>query len=78
MPAVERDGFVALVERKADGFGNVGAPRLLGGPSGFAALVWRGGAPWFVARGFEQPATAEQVSAIRSFATDLDYALGRD
>lgn len=71
----ERDGFVALVERKDGGFGNIGAPGLLGGPSGFAALVWRGAEPWFVARGFEQPATEDQVAGIRRFAADLEYAL---
>lgn len=71
----ERDGFVALVERKQDGFGKIGAPGLLVEQGGFAALVWRGGEAWFVARGFEQRATAEQVTSIRSFAHDLDYAL---
>jgi hypothetical protein len=71
----EREGFVALVERTPDGFGTIGAPGLLGGPAGFAALVWRGREPWFVARGFEQQATAEQVAAIRRFADDLEYAL---
>jgi hypothetical protein len=71
----ERDGFVALVERKPDGFGNIGAPGLLAGPAGFAALVWRNGGAWFVARGFEERATAEQVTGIRTFAADLEYAL---
>ncbi|MBS1877708.1 MAG: hypothetical protein JSU00_31140 [Acidobacteria bacterium] len=71
----ERDGFVALVERKEDGFGAIGAPGLLGGPAGFAALVWRGAEPWFVARNFEQQATPDQVASIRRFAADLDYAL---
>ena len=42
---------------------------------GFAALVWRGRRAWFVARGFEQPATDDQVASIRSFADDLDWAL---
>ncbi len=71
----ERDGFVALVERKEDGFGNIGAPGLLVDEGGFAALVWRGDEPWFVARGHEQRATGEQVAAIRKFAHDLDWAL---
>lgn len=71
----ERDGFVALVERKEDGFGNIGAPGLLIEQGGFAALVWRGATAWFVARGFEQPATADQVAVIRKFAHDLEWAL---
>ena len=71
----ERDGFVALVERKADGFGNIGAPGLLVENAGFAALVWRQGEPWFVARGHEQPAPAAQVEGIREFAADLEWAL---
>jgi hypothetical protein len=71
----ERDGFIALVERKASGFGNMGAPGLLVEPAGFAALVWRDGEPWFVARGLAQQASPEQVAAIRGFAHDLEYAL---
>ncbi len=71
----ERDGFVALVERSGDGIGNIGAPGLLSSPSGYAALVWRGGEPWFISKGFEQLATPEQVAGIRSFAADLAYAL---
>jgi hypothetical protein len=70
----ERDGFVALVERKGDEFGNIGAPGLLC-DQGFAALVWRAGEPWFVARGFEQRASTDQVEAIRQFGKDLKAAL---
>jgi hypothetical protein len=71
----ERGGFVALVERKPDGFGGIGAPGLMDGPAGYAALVWRGDVPWFVARGFERRATAGQVTALRQFAADLRIAL---
>lgn len=73
----ERDGFVALVERKEEGFGNIGAPGLLiEKTGGFAALVWRGADdPWFVARGFEQRATDEQVATLRRFDRDLRDAL---
>jgi hypothetical protein len=71
----ERDGFVALVERRQDDFGGIGAPGLLVERGGFAALVWRSGQPWFVARGFEQRATNAQVAGIRNFADDLKYAL---
>jgi len=71
---LERDGFVAFVERKGDEFGNIGAPGLMT-EKGFAALVWRGGTAYFIARGFEQSATDEQVEKIRTFAGDLERAL---
>ena len=71
-----RDGFVALVERRTDGvFGAAGAPgRLLEGA--FAVLVWRGGEAFFVAKGREEAATAEQVAAVRRFDAELREALG--
>ena len=47
-----RDGFVALVERKADGFGAAGSTGLLT-RKGFAALIWLGERAFFVAKGFE-------------------------
>ena len=71
---LERDGFVAFVERKGDEFGNIGAPGLMT-EKGFAALVWRGGKAYFIARGFQQPATDEQIEKIRTFADDLERAL---
>lgn len=71
---VERQGFVALVERREEDFGNIGAPGLMT-EQGFAALLWRGTQAFFVGRGFEQPATADQVRQIRSFAADLETAL---
>ena len=74
---LERDGFVAFVERKGDEFGNIGAPGLMT-EKGFAALVWRSGQAYFIARGFEQPATHEQVEKIRSFANDLERALSSE
>ena len=71
----ERDGFVSLVERRGgDGFGNIGAPGLLT-EHGFAALIWRGGEGWFVARGFEQQATEDQIQKLRAFSRDLEQAL---
>ena len=70
----ERDGFVALVERKDDGFGNIGSAGLLC-EKGFAALIWRGEEPWFVARGFEQRATHQQVQSIRQFSKELEESL---
>jgi hypothetical protein len=74
---LERDGFVAFVERKSDDFGNIGAPGLMT-EKGFAALVWRGGRAFFIARGFEQAATDDQVQKIRDFADDLEQALARN
>ena len=71
----ERDGFIALVERgNNNSSGSIGAPGLLT-EKGFAALVWRTGQPWFVAKGFEEPARDEQVTAIRRFTADLEFAL---
>jgi hypothetical protein len=77
---LERDGFVAFVERREQNFGNIGAAGLMT-EQGFAALIWRGDQAVFVGKspeggkGFEQPATAEQVQKIRAFATDLANAL---
>lgn len=70
----ERDGFVALVARAEDGFGEIGSTGLLTG-QGFGALVWRGRQACFVAKGFEQPATEDQVKKLRQFAADLSEAL---
>lgn len=72
---VERDGFVALIERKPDdGFGGIGAPGLWTG-HGLAPLVWRGDIPFFIAKGFEQPAESHQVESVRRFQSDLKQAL---
>jgi len=38
---LERDGFVAFVERRENGFGNIGAAGLMT-ERGFGALIWRG------------------------------------
>ncbi len=71
----ERGGFITLVERTRDGgFGNIGSPGLLTG-SGMAVLVRRGEGHAFVAKGFEQPATGDQVEAVRRFGEDLKAAL---
>ena len=70
----ERDGFVALVERKEDSFGNIGAPGLMT-ERGFAALIWRGDQAYFIGRGIEQLASPEQVQTMRAFAADLAKAL---
>lgn len=72
---LERDGFVCLVERREDKFGNIGAPALVT-EHGFGVLVWRGAQSYFVAKGFEQPASEEQVQKLRAFAADLEKAIG--
>ena len=69
-----RDKFVTLVERKEDSFGNIGSSGLMT-EHGLAVLVWRGPKAFFVARGFEQEATPEQVAQLRAFAADLRNAL---
>ena len=69
-----RDGYVALVERNAEGFGGIGSAGLLT-ERGLAVLTQRDGSHHFVARGLDQPATPEQVADLRSFANDLKAAL---
>jgi hypothetical protein len=69
-----RGGFVALVERTPEGFGAIGSSGLITG-KGFAALVWRAGKPFFVTKGYEQPASQAEVEALRSFASGLETAL---
>jgi hypothetical protein len=71
---LERDGFVSFVQRRNDTFGNIGTPGLIT-ERGFAALIWRGDQALFVGKGFEQPASPEQVKKIRAFASDLAIAL---
>ena len=71
----QRDGFAALVERRGDGFGSIGAAGLLTEQAGLAPLVWRGEDAYFVGRGFEQPATSEEAMRLRSFSQDLSGAL---
>ncbi len=71
---LERDGFVAFVERREDDFGNIGAPGLMT-EQGYAALIWRGDQAFFTGRGFEQPASPEQIRSMRAFASELEKAL---
>jgi hypothetical protein len=70
---LERDGFVAFVERRENAFGNIGAPGLMT-ENGFGALVWRNGQGYFIGKGFEQPASEEQVQKLRAFASDIENA----
>jgi len=71
---LEREGFVVLVERRDQGFGNTAAPMFLC-ERGFAALLWRDQRPYFVGKGFEMPAEEDQVRKLRSFAKDVENAL---
>jgi hypothetical protein len=70
----ERDGFVALVERRADDFGNVGGAGLLT-ESGVAFLIHRRPEAFFVCKGYDQPAEQAQIDALRRFQSDLEAAL---
>ena len=71
-----RDGFVALVERRASGFGGIGgAGMLVSSSGGLAPLVWRDERAFFVARGFEQEASPEEVEKLKQFSADLKFAL---
>ena len=72
----ERDGFIALAERRNNGFGNVGAPGLLC-QQGIAQLIWRGDQAFFVTKGFERQASPEEVEKLRSFGQDLKISLSK-
>ena len=71
---LEREGFVVLVERREEAFGNIATPMFLT-ERGFAALFWREQRPYFVGKGFEVPAEEDQVRKLRSFAKDVENAL---
>lgn len=71
----QRDGFVALVERRGDGFGGVGASGLLTEKGGLAPLVWRGDQAFFVGRAFEQQASDAEIAKLRAFSRDLSGAI---
>jgi hypothetical protein len=70
----ERDGFIALVERRGEAFGKAGAPGLLM-TKGMAQLVWRGERALFVAKGWERAAEDHEVAALRAFGSDLEKIL---
>lgn len=73
----ERGGFAALVQRTESGFGEIGGAGLVTS-EGLAVLVWRGKQPFFVRKGLEWPATAEEVDRLRCFARELADALAPD
>ena len=72
-----RDGCLGMAPRTADsaGFSGIGSTGMAL-DQGLAYLVWREGMPFLVGRGFELPASPEQVALIRRFSTDLQSALG--
>lgn len=72
----ERDGFAVLVERTAEGFGQIGSPGLLN-QNGFHALVERGGHTLFVSKNVELPAPPEETRGARRLLADLRQALGQ-
>jgi hypothetical protein len=75
--AFARDGFVALVERRGEGFGSIGAPGLLT-EKGFAPLIEQGGQWVFVVKDYSQPAAPDQIAAARRLVADLKRAIQSD
>jgi hypothetical protein len=73
---LERDGCVVLVERRGELFGAVGSPGLLVETCGFAALVERDGAPWFVGKTSSRPATPQEAAAARLLFADARRIFG--
>jgi hypothetical protein len=69
-----RDNCIALVERTPVGFGSIGGTGVLT-PRGLAYLVWRDGRAFLAGKGFEQPATEDEVAAVRKFSEDLKTLL---
>ncbi len=69
-----RDNLVALVARTPEGYGSVGSTGMWTG-RGIAYLVWRDGRAFLAGKDFEQPATEEEVAAVRRFSEDLKAAL---
>ena len=69
-----RGDFIALVERKSEGFGGIGSTGIFT-EAGISYLVWQGERPFLVGKGIQQIATQEQVTAIRHFSSDLTNAL---
>ena len=70
----ERDGFVALVERRGEEFGAVGTAGLLT-ERGVAPLMTKNGQQVFITKGHEVQAEPGQVELLRNFQRDLQNAL---
>ncbi|MCZ2156254.1 MAG: hypothetical protein LC114_20520 [Bryobacterales bacterium] len=72
---IRRGDYLAMVERRPDGsFGGSGSPGKLT-TRGFAPLVRHGEQAVFRAKRHDEPASQEEVRAIRSFAAELKQAL---
>jgi hypothetical protein len=69
-----RGDFAALVQRTPSGLGQAGAPGRIT-THGFAPLVHRTAGPVFAAKGYEQPATEQEIADLRLFLADLETAL---
>lgn len=69
-----RNNLIALVERTAEGYGSIGGTGILT-DRGLAYLVWHDGQAFLAGKGFELPATDEQLAAVRRFSDDLKAAL---
>jgi hypothetical protein len=72
-----RANVMALVERTSTGAGSIGGTGILI-ERGLAYLVWRDGHAVLAGKGFEEPATDEQIAAVRAFSGDLKSALTVD
>jgi hypothetical protein len=69
-----RDNLIALVERSGAGFGGAGSTGIMT-EQGLGYLVWREGQAFVTGKGFELPASDEQVAAARKFSEDLQALL---
>jgi hypothetical protein len=69
-----RDNLIALVERTPQGYGSIGGTGILT-EQGLAYLVWRNGQAFLAGKGFELPASGDQVALVRRFSEDLKAAL---
>ncbi|MEZ5353965.1 MAG: hypothetical protein R2762_15105 [Bryobacteraceae bacterium] len=68
-----RDPFAALVEVGEISCRVGAAGRIT--PQGIAVLMWREGAAWFTAKGYQQAASEEDVELLRKFQSDLEQSL---
>jgi hypothetical protein len=71
---LEKEGLYALVEHTPGGFGAVGSPGIMT-EQGFAPLILGGKECAFVCKSYRQTATRDEVTAVRSFFTQLKQAL---
>ena len=68
-----RDNLVALVARTSGGQASIGSTGMWT-ERGIAYLIWREGRAYLAGKGFEQPATEDEVEAVRRFSEDLKAA----